>query len=100
MLSLIGNKYNPNKIGLYRDDELAVFKNASGPQSEKIKTTFRKIFTNKALDIIISCNVKIVNYLDVSLNLNDGSYDKETIYGLTHLTVRQSKQKLVSSFCS
>ena len=71
MLSLIGNKYNPNKIGLYRDDELAVFKNASGPQSEKIKTTFQKMFTNKALDI--SCNVKIVNYLDVSLNLNDGS---------------------------
>ena len=25
MLSLIGNKYNPNNIGLYRDDGLAVF---------------------------------------------------------------------------
>ena len=40
MLSLIGNKYNPNSIGLYRDDRLEVFKNTSGPESEKIKKTF------------------------------------------------------------
>ena len=24
-LSLIGNKYNPNNIGLYRNDRLAIF---------------------------------------------------------------------------
>ena len=72
MLSLIGNKYNPNNIGLYRDDGLAVFKNTSGPQSEKIKKTFQKMFKNQGLDIIINCNMKIVNYLDVTLN--DGSY--------------------------
>ena len=35
MLSLIGSKCNPNNIGLYRDDGLAVFKNTSGLQSEK-----------------------------------------------------------------
>ena len=29
MLSLIGNKYNPNSIGLYRDDGLNIFKNTS-----------------------------------------------------------------------
>ena len=74
MLSLIGNKYNPNNIGLYRDDGLAVFKNTSGPQSEKIKKTFQRMFKSKGLDIIINCNMKIVNYLDVTLNLNDGSY--------------------------
>ena len=47
MSSLIGNKYNPNNIGHYRDDGLAVFKNKSGPQSEKIKKIFQKIFKNK-----------------------------------------------------
>ena len=31
------------------------------------------MFKNKGLDIIINCNSKIVNYLDVTLNLNDGS---------------------------
>ena len=68
MLSLIGNKYNPNNIGLYRDDGLAVFKNTSGLQS------LQRMFKNKGLVIIINCNMKIVNYLDVTLNLNDGSY--------------------------
>ena len=36
--------------------------------------TFQRMFKNKGLDIIINCNMKIVNYLDVTLNLNDGSY--------------------------
>ena len=73
MLSLTGNKYNPNNTRLYRDDGLAVFKNTSGPQSEKIKKSFQKMFKNKGLDIIINCNMKTVNYLDITLNLNDGS---------------------------
>ena len=37
MLYLIGKKFNSKNIGLYRDDRLAVFKNVSGPASEKIK---------------------------------------------------------------
>ena len=54
MLSLIGNIYNRNSIGLYRDDGLAVFKNTSSPQSKKIKKTFQKIFKSKGLDITIN----------------------------------------------
>ena len=72
MLSLIGKKYEANNIGLYRDDGLAVFKNTSGLQSEKIKKNFQKMYKNPGLDIIINCNMKIVDYLDVKLN--DGSY--------------------------
>ena len=62
MLGLIGNEYNPNNIGLYRDDGLAVFKNTKDLQSERIKKTFQKMFKNKGLDIIINYNMKIVNY--------------------------------------
>ena len=40
MLSLIGNIYNRNNIGLYRDDGLAVFKTTNDPQSEKIKLSY------------------------------------------------------------
>ena len=47
MLSLIGNKYNLNNIGLYRDDGLAVFKNTSGSQSEKIKRLFKKFLRTR-----------------------------------------------------
>ena len=52
-LSLIGNKYNRNNIRLQRNDGLAVFENTSGPQPEKIKKTFQKMFKNKGLDVII-----------------------------------------------
>ena len=74
ILSLLGTKYNAKDIGLYRDDGLAVFKNISGPQAEKIKKDFQKVFKDNGLDIVIKCNMKIVDYLDVTLNLNDGSY--------------------------
>ena len=74
LLNKISQKYNKNNIGLYRDDGLAVFKNKSGPESEKIKKELQKIFKENGLDIVIQCNIKIVNYLDVSLNLNDGTY--------------------------
>ena len=53
---------------------MSVFKNTSSPQSEKIKKISQKMFKNKGLDIIINCNMKIVNYLDITLNLNNGSY--------------------------
>ena len=71
---LLSEKYEKSDFGLYRDDGLAIFRNVSGSQSEKIKKTFQKIFKENHLDITINCNMKIVNYLDVTLNLNDGSY--------------------------
>ena len=50
MLSLLIKKYSSNIIGLYHNDELSFLKN------------------------IIRCNLKIFDYLDVTLNLNGGSY--------------------------
>ena len=74
MLYLIGKKYDSKNIGLYRDDGLAIFKNVSGPASEKIKKQLQSLFKQKGMQIIIECNLKIVNYLGVTFNLNDGSY--------------------------
>ena len=74
MLYLIGKKYDSKNIGLYRDDGLAVFKNVSGPASEKVKKQLQSLFKQKGLQIIIECNLKDVNYLDVTFNLNAGSY--------------------------
>ena len=74
MLYLIGKKYDSKNIGLYRDDGLAVLKNVSGPASEKIKKHLQYLFKQKVLPIIIECNLKVVNYLDVTFNLNDASY--------------------------
>ena len=44
------------------------------------------MFNCKGSDIIIKCNMKIVNYLDVLLNLNDGP---------TVLTKNLMKKKII-----
>ena len=74
ILYQLSRKYNKNNIGLYRDDGLAVFKNINGQQAEKIKRHFQNIFHKINLNVIVKCNLKIVDYLDVILNLSDGSY--------------------------
>ena len=61
-------------IGLYRDDGLSIFKNCSGLQMEKIKKHLQKVFKNNGLDVIIECDMKVLNYLNVTFNLNDGTY--------------------------
>ena len=60
--------------------------NISGQQAEKHKKLIQKIFRNKGLQIIIKFNLKIVDYLEVTLNLNNGTYrpfhkpNEETTY--------------------
>ena len=74
MLNKISEKYNKNDLSLYRDNGLAVFKNISGPESEGIKKNFQSLFKKYGQEIIIKCNKKVVDYLDVTFNLNDRSY--------------------------
>ena len=74
MLYLIGKKFDLKNIVLYRHDGLAVLKNVSGPASEKLKKHLQYLFKQKGLQISIECNLKVVNYPDVTFNLNDGSY--------------------------
>ena len=59
---------------MYRDNGLGVFKNKSGPESEKIKKSIQAIFRKNELKITIQRNLKIVDYLDVAFNLTDSSY--------------------------
>ena len=74
LLDKISEKYEKNNIGLYRDDGLSVFKNKSGTQLERIKKNLQKTFKDFDLEIVAESNLKIVNYLDVTLNLNNGSF--------------------------
>ena len=50
---------------------MAFFRNISGPHSEEIKTKFQKLFRHHGLKLVIKCNLKIVGFLDVTLNLTD-----------------------------
>ena len=37
----------------------------SSPEAQKLKKTFQKLFKEKDLGIIVQCNLKITNYLDI-----------------------------------
>ena len=55
-------------IGLYRDDGLAVL-NQTPQKIENVKKEICRIFANNNLRITIEANQKIVNFLDVTLDL-------------------------------
>ena len=48
------------------------------PQSEQVKKNIQQIFKEHGLDIIIQCNIKVVNYLNVTFKLNDATYKPYT----------------------
>ena len=74
MLSLLIKMFSSSNTGLHRDNALSVFRNSSERQAEKHKKTIQKIVEDKGLPMIIKSNPKIVDYLEVTLNLNDGPY--------------------------
>ena len=39
-----------------------------------VKKDIQKLFKENELDIVIQCNMKTVNYLDVKLNLENSTY--------------------------
>ena len=53
-------------------------KNKSGPQSEQVNKNIQKVFQEHGLNVIIQCTKKIVYYLDVPFNFNDGPYKPYT----------------------
>ena len=55
------------ELGLYRDDGLAVVRNASGPNVDKIKKKVIKIFQQHHLKITTEANLIQTDFLDVPL---------------------------------
>ena len=53
---------------------MSVFKNKSGNPLQRIKKNLQKTFKDFSLEIVAESNLKIVNHLDVTLNLNNGSF--------------------------
>ena len=74
LLHSIGEKFNKDKIGLYRGDGLACFKNNNGHQNDKIRKELIKILQTHGLKLEIKCNLINFDYLDITFDLNTGSY--------------------------
>ena len=52
----------------------SIIRNKSCAQLKKIKKKLQRLFKRYDLEIIVESNQKIVNYLDVTLNLKDGTF--------------------------
>ena len=74
LLYSIGEMFNKKDIGLYRDDGLACFENNDGHQNDKIRKELIKVFQRNGLKLDIKCNLKVVDYLDITFDLKTGSY--------------------------
>ena len=61
-------------VGLYRDDGIACLNKISGPNTDKLRKSIIKIFKEFDMKITIETNLKIADFLDVTLDLNNDSY--------------------------
>ena len=64
-------------VGLYRNDGLAIT-NATPRDTENMKKEICRIFNNNGLRITIEANKQIINFLDVTFNLNRSTYQPFT----------------------
>ena len=61
-------------FGLYRDDGLILLRNLNGQQMDKKRKAIIKIFKDIGFSIDIQTNLKEVDFLDVTLNLQNGTH--------------------------
>ena len=61
-------------MGLYRDDGLAVLKNHSGRQAERVKKQLHSTFQSLGLRLTAQVNVTEANFLDVTMDLRTDAY--------------------------
>ena len=73
-LSKLCGTINMSSLGLYRDDGLATLRKASGSEADKARKDLISIFKDLGLKIIVQTNLKVVDYLDVTFNLETATY--------------------------
>ena len=71
ILNHLSKKFGKETIGLYRDDGLALIKSKSARFADKTRKELHKIFELFDLKITAESNLRIVNFLDVTFDLNN-----------------------------
>ena len=73
LLHKIKHLFN-NEVGLYRDDGLAILRNLNPSQAERLTKRLIAEFKAHNLKITVDHSTKTINFLDVTFNLNNGTY--------------------------
>ena len=63
-----------SNFGIYRDDGLALLRNLNGQETDKVRKNIIRVFKDIGFSLEIETNLKEVDFLDVSLNLRNGTY--------------------------
>ena len=74
ILNMLTRIISPQQLGLYHNDGLLYIPNSNGPLCSSIQKGIIKAFKFWGFKIEISSNIKIVNFLDVTLDLSNNSY--------------------------
>ena len=74
ILNKASTEFGADNTGLYRDDGLILVRNSTGRLSERRKKDLLKLLHDMNLKCTATANLKIVNFLGLTLNLNDGSF--------------------------
>ena len=74
ILDKLASKFGINNVGLYRDDGLAVLKNASGPAAERARKDIIELFKKYNLKVTTETNLTSTDFLDVYLDLKSGKF--------------------------
>ncbi len=72
ILNKLGQKFGKENIGLYRDDGLAIMKSKSARLADKTRKELHKCLEQFGLKITAEANLHVVNFLDVTFDLNNG----------------------------
>ena len=78
ILHILNRIINSDQVGPYRDDGIMYIPNSNGPNSSSIQKKVRA-FKLLGFKIEISSNNKIVNFLDVTLDLSNNNNYKPFI---------------------
>lgn len=74
ILDTLSRIVNLNQVGLYRDDGLIFVPSSNGPITSSLHKKVVRAFKYLGLKIEISSNLKIVNFLDITLNLSNDTF--------------------------
>ena len=74
ILSKIEKEFKEIKFSLYRDDGLGYHTSMSNQKLDRIRKRLHNFFKQFELQITVETGLKKVDFLDVSFDLNDGTY--------------------------
>ena len=74
ILCFLAKLINKEDCGWYRDDGLLILRNVNDQQIDQMLKNIIKTFKDISFAIDVETNLKIVDFLDITFNLNNGTY--------------------------